>query len=264
MNSKQLLVRAIIPIYLLFLSTNLFAQTKQITGKVKDIRGQAVIGASVVVKGTQSGTTTNAEGEFSMTVQQSTTALVITAVGFAEQEVNVATSATVDVTLLESTSNLNEVVVVGYGGVRRRDLTGAVASVQAKDFNTGQINSPEQLLQGKVAGLQITNSSGQPGGLTIVKIRGNNSIRTGNTPLYVVDGVPLDGRTPRPGFSSNSVGTSPPADPLTFINPNEISNVEVLKDASAAAIYGSRGANGVILITTKKGGAGQAKLEANA
>lgn len=264
MNSKRLLVRAVFPILLLFLSTNLLSQTKQITGKVKDLRGVGVIGASVLVKGSQGGTTTNSEGEFSLNVPQATTILVVSAVGFAEQEVNIATSSTVDVTLTESTSNLNEVVVVGYGGVRRRDVTGSVASVQAKDFNTGQINSPEQLLQGKVAGLQITNSSGQPGGLTIVRIRGNNSIRTGNTPLYVVDGVPLDGRTPRPGFSSNSVGTSPPADPLTFINPNEIASVEVLKDASASAIYGSRGANGVILITTKKGNSGPAKLEANA
>ena len=263
MNSKRLLVRAIFPILLLFIATNLFAQTKQVTGTVKDIRGQAVIGASVVVKGTLSGTTTNSEGGFSLNVPQQATTLVISAVGFAEQEVSVATAATVDVTLLESTGNLNEVVVVGYGTARRRDLTGSVASVQAKDFNTGQINTPEQLLQGKAAGVQITNSSGQPGGLTIVRIRGNNSIRTGNTPLYVVDGVPLDGRTPRPGFSSNSVGTSPPVDPLIFINPNEIASIDILKDASAAAIYGSRGANGVILITTRKGIAGPAKVDGN-
>jgi iron complex outermembrane receptor protein len=253
-----------IPIMLLFLSTNLSAQTKAITGKVKDIRGQAIIGASVVIKGAPGGTTTNTQGEFNLSVPANTNTIVISAVGFAEQEVNVANTATVDVTMMESTNNINEVVVVGYGGVKRRDLTGAVSSVQAKDFNTGQINSPEQLLQGKVPGLQITNSSGQPGGLTLVRIRGNNSIRTGNTPLYVVDGVPLDGRTPRPGFSNNSVGTSPPADPLTFINPNEIASVEVLKDASAAAIYGSRGANGVILITTKKGASGAARIEANA
>jgi TonB-dependent starch-binding outer membrane protein SusC len=263
MNSKQLLARAVYLLSCLLLSLSLFSQTKQITGKVKDIRGQGVIGASVVVKGSQGGTTTNNEGDFSLTVPQATTTLVISAVGFAEQEVNVASSATVDITLIESTGNLNEVVVVGYGTARRKDLTGSVASVQAKDFNTGQINTPEQLLQGKTAGVQITNSSGQPGGLTIVRIRGNNSIRTGNTPLYVVDGVPLDGRTPRPGFSSNSGGTSPPADPLTFINPNEIASIEILKDASAAAIYGSRGANGVILITTKKGASGPAKVDAN-
>src|SRR5687768_13763157 len=196
MNSKQLLARAVYLLSCLLLSLSLFSQTKQITGKVKDIRGQGVIGASVVVKGSQGGTTTNSDGDFTITVPQATTTLVISGVGFAQQEVNVANSATVDVTLIESSSSLNEVVVVGYGTARRRDITGAVASIQAKDFNTGQINSPEQLLQGKVAGLQITNSSGQPGGLTIVKIRGNNSIRTGNTPLYVVDGVPLDGRTP--------------------------------------------------------------------
>lgn len=262
MNSKRLLARAILPLLLLF-PTALFSQTKQITGKVKDIRGLGVIGASVVVKGTQSGTTTNNEGDFSMNVPTATTSIVISAVGFATQEVDVSNTATVEVTMIESSGSLNEVVVVGYGTVRRRDLTGSVASVQAKDFNTGQINSPEQLLQGKTAGVQITNSSGQPGGLTIVRIRGNNSIRAGNAPLYVVDGVPLDGRTPRPGFSSNSVGTSPPTDPLIFINPNEIASLEILKDASAAAIYGSRGANGVILITTKRGTSGPPKLDAN-
>jgi hypothetical protein len=151
MNSKQLLARAVYLLSCLLLSLSLFSQTKQITGKVKDIRGQGVIGASVVVKGSQGGTTTNSDGDFTITVPQATTTLVISGVGFAPQEVNVANSATVDITLIESSSSLNEVVVVGYGTARRRDITGAVASIQAKDFNTGQINSPEQLLQGKVA-----------------------------------------------------------------------------------------------------------------
>ncbi|OQP65801.1 hypothetical protein A3860_14480 [Niastella vici] len=263
MPSKRLL-KAILPLLTVIYSLNVYSQTKQITGTIKDSKGAGVVGASVVIKGSRGGTTTNAEGTFRLTVPEATKTLSISAVGFAPQDVDVSSSATVDVKLVESQSSLNEVVVVGYGGVRKRDITGSVAVVAAKDFNRGQINTPEQLLQGKVPGLQITNSSGQPGGLTIVKIRGNNSIRTGNTPLYVVDGVILDGRTPRPNFAPSGVGTTPTSDPLTFINPNEISDVQVLKDASAAAIFGSRGANGVIQITTKKGAVGPAKVEVNA
>jgi TonB-dependent starch-binding outer membrane protein SusC len=249
---------------LLIISLTTFAQNKTVTGTVVDKDRAAVAGASVVVKGSNLGTNTNANGAFTITVPPSAKTLVFSYVGLGTQEVAIG-AGPMSVVMVETTSNdLNEVVVVGYGSVRKRDLTGSVASVTAKEFNKGQINSPEQLLQGKVPGLQITNSSGQPGGLTIVRIRGNNSIRTGNNPLYVVDGIPLDGRSARPGFAANSVGTSPPADPLTFINPNEIAQVDVLKDASASAIYGSRGANGVVLITTKKGQSGPAKIDANA
>jgi TonB-dependent starch-binding outer membrane protein SusC len=259
---KKLFASAITGIFLLF-SLSIFAQNKTVTGTVTDKDGAGVAGASVVVKGTNLGTNTNANGSFSISVPATARTLVISFVGLAPQEVAIG-DAPLNVSMKDATSNdLNEVVVVGYGSVRKRDLTGSVASVTSKEFNTGQINSPEQLLQGKVPGLQITNSSGQPGGLTIVRIRGNNSIRTGNNPLYVVDGIPLDGRTARPGFSA-TVGTSPPADPLTFINPNEIAQVDILKDASASAIYGSRGANGVVLITTKKGQTGPTKIDANA
>lgn len=263
MPSKRLL-KAILPLLTVIYSLNVYSQTKQISGNIKDSKGAGIVGASVVIKGSKSGTTTDAQGAFRLTAPEAAKTLTVSAVGFTPQDVDISTSTTVDVSLVESQSSLNEVVVVGYGTARKRDITGSVASVTAKEFNRGQINTPEQLLQGKVPGLQITNSSGQPGGLTIVKIRGNNSIRTGNTPLYVVDGIPLDGRTPRPGFTSNSVGTSPPSDPLTFINPNEIASVDVLKDASASAIYGSRGANGVILISTKKGAVGPSKVDVNA
>lgn len=259
-KTKQLGLSALF----LFLTFSLFAQNKTVTGTVLDKDGAGVAGASVTVKGTNIGTNTSASGGFSVSVPSSASTLVISYVGFAPQEVPIG-SGNLNVVLLPATTNdLNEVVVVGYGSVRKRDVTGSVASVTAKEFNTGQINSPEQLLQGKVPGIQITNSSGQPGGLTIVRIRGNNSIRSGNNPLYVVDGIPLDGRSARPQFASNSVGASPPADPLTFINPNEIAQVDILKDASASAIYGSRGANGVVLITTKKGQTGPARIDVNA
>ena len=242
----------------------LFSQQRTVTGKVTDVKDNSpLVDATVSVVGKSVSTKTTPDGSFTISVPSGSTQLRISYVGFADQTVDI-TSGNLTVSMSASSQNLNEVVVIGYGSVRKRDLTGSVSSVGAKQFNTGQINSPEQLLQGKVAGLQITNSSGQPGGLTIVKIRGNNSIRTGNSPLYVVDGIPLDGRSARPGFSTGSVGTSPPSDPLTFINPNEIAQVDVLKDASASAIYGSRGANGVVLITTKKGSAGPARVDVNA
>ena len=245
-----------------FLQT--MAQQRTVTGKVTSSEGVPLEGASVIVVGEKTGVRSNASGAFSISVPSSAKELEISYVGSEPQRVDISSTSNVSVTLVSSSEALTDVVVVGYGTVRKRDLTGAVSSIQAKDFNKGQINSPEQLLQGKVPGLQITNSSGQPGGITIVKIRGNNSIRTGNTPLYVVDGVPLDGRSPRPSFNAAGIGQTPGGDPLTFINPSEIANIEVLKDASASAIYGSRGANGVILITTKKGVAGPAKLEVGA
>lgn len=263
MKKKSFHFYALTGLFLLF-SLSIFAQTKNVSGTVVDKDGVGIAGASVTVKGSNKGTNTGATGAFTLSVPNSASTLLISYVGYAPQEVAIG-GGTVNVTLSPATNNdLNEVVVVGYQSVRKRDVTGSVASVTSKEFNTGQINSPEQLLQGKVPGLQITNSSGQPGGLTIVRIRGNNSIRTGNSPLYVVDGIPLDGRSARPGFSTGSVGTSPPADPLTFINPNEIAQVDILKDASASAIYGSRGANGVIIVTTKKGSVGPAKVDANA
>ena len=258
---KKLLLSSLL---LLFCFFQTMAQQRAITGTVTSTDGTPLVDASVIVVGQKTGVRTGADGTFSINVPTKARQLEISYVGSETQKVDISSASDVKVALVSSSQALTDVVVVGYGSVRKKDLTGAVSSIQAKDFNKGQINSPEQLLQGKVPGLQITNSSGQPGGITIVKIRGNNSIRTGNTPLYVVDGVPLDGRSPRPSFNAAGIGQTPGGDPLTFINPSEIANIEVLKDASASAIYGSRGANGVILITTKKGVSGPPKLEASA
>ena len=253
------------PLLLLLLQTSAWAQSKTVTGTVNDENGVGIQGASILVKGSNQGTATDAGGKFSINVPSSAKTLTISYVGYAAQDVSIAASSTVTVNLTRALqSDLNDVVVIGYGTARKKDITGSVATVGAKDFNKGQINSPEQLLQGKAAGLQITNSSGQPGGVTIVKIRGNNSIRSGNTPLYVVDGIELDGRSARPSINVNGLGQTPEGDALTFINPNDIASIDVLKDASAAAIYGSRGANGVILITTKKGAVGAARIDASA
>src|SRR5260221_1075213 len=261
MLSKKFLKGIIFPALLLF-SQFAIAQNKTITGKIIDSKeGTPIVGASVVPKGTRTGTTTNATGNFSISVAPAVTTLVITSVGFERQEIDITGTNSVNVSLVSTGTNLNEVVVTGYGTSRRRDLTGSVSSVQAKDFVKGPVTNPDQLLIGKVSGLQIINSSGQPGAATIVKIRGNNSIRSGNTPLYVIDGVPLDGRSARPGFSASGIGQTPDANPLVYINPADISSIDILKDASASAIYGSRGANGVILITTRKGQVGPAKID---
>lgn len=262
---KQLLRGIGLSILLVFLTQSLFAQEKTITGKITDSKdGAPVPGVSVTAKGTGTGTQTRSDGTYSLSVPNNTTTLVVSSVGYATQEINVSGKTSLDVLLVASTTSLNEIVVVGYGTSRRKDLTGAVSSVQAKDFVKGPVTNPDQLLIGKVSGLQIINSSGQPGAVTIVKIRGTNSIRTGNNPLYVVDGIPLDGRSPRPGLINSGLGTTPDANPLTYINPADIASIDVLKDASAAAIYGSRGANGVILITTKKGTTGPAKIDVGA
>jgi TonB-linked SusC/RagA family outer membrane protein len=252
---------------LLCILSSTFAQNQRVTGKVIDPNGQPVLGVTVSVRGRNinSSTQTAPDGTFSINAPSNGT-LVFSSVGYTASEVSIDGRTTINVTLQQANSSLNEVVVIGYGTARRRDVTGAVSSVQAKDLNKGGIVvNPDQLLQGKVPGLQIVESSGQPGSATIVKIRGNSSIRSGNTPLYVIDGVPLDGRSPRPGLANGTgVGASPNVNPLNFINPNDIASIDVLKDASAAAIYGSRGANGVIIITTKKGTPGTTRIDVSA
>lgn len=266
--TKRLLVGALTLLLCVFLTQNTQAQTKTITGKITDSKdGSPIVGASVIPKGSSRGTSTGADGSFSISVAPTVTALVITNVGFDRQEVDINGKTDVSISLVASNSNLNEVVVIGYGTARKKDLTGSVASVQAKNFNKGAISTPDQLLQNKVPGLEITAVNGQPGAATIVKIRGNNSIRSSATPLYVVDGVPLDGRSARPpvnlGVNGLGFGTLPDANPLLYINQYDIAQIDVLKDASAVAIFGSRGANGVIMITTKKATGGGAKLEGN-
>lgn len=259
--TKNRLLKAILlcPLFMLIMQ-HAWAQNKSITGKVSDEKGSAVAGVSVTAKGTKIGAFSDAGGNFKISVPESAKTLVFSSVGFTTQEVDISGKSEINVTLSSSVSNLTDVVVVGYGTSRKKDLTGSVVSVKAKDFNQGIVTAPDQLIQGKVAGLQVVNNSGAPGGGTTVRIRGNSSVRSGSQPLYVIDGVPLDGRSADPGLST-AIGTSPGSNPLNFINPNDIASVDVLKDASATAIFGSRGSNGVILITTKKGKAGAAKID---
>ncbi len=197
---------------------------------------------------------------FPSTFPQDAHILQISYVGSETQKIDIADLSSVKVALQSSSQALTDVVVIGYGSARKKDLTGAVSSIKAKDFNQGVIYSPDQLLQNKVAGLEVTNTSGQPGAATTVQIRGSSSIRAGAAPLYVVDGVILDGGTARPG-ASTAFGTTANSDPLLFINPYDIAQIDVLKDASSTAIYGSRGANGVVIITTKKGASGPMRVD---
>ncbi|MBC7744803.1 MAG: SusC/RagA family TonB-linked outer membrane protein [Flavobacterium sp.] len=261
MNLKNLLSRFSYSLVLFFICNSAIAQNKTISGTVTDSKDkQPLIGVSVAVKGTPTGTSTGADGTYRLTVPEATTTLVFSYLGYNSQDVNIAGSTTVNVLLEGSSTSLSEVVVVGYGTQRVKDATGAVASIGTKDFNKGVIASPEQLLQGRVAGVQVTPSSGEPGAGINIRIRGSSSVRSGSNPLFVVDGVPLDGSNVSDGGGDNGAGSSSARNPLTFLNPDDIENISVLKDASSAAIYGSRGANGVVLITTKKGKSGQQSL----
>ncbi|WP_142684436.1 SusC/RagA family TonB-linked outer membrane protein [Chitinophaga polysaccharea] len=239
------------------------AQNKTITGKITDKNGVAIPGATIQIKGTKSGTSADAEGAFKVSVPPEATALIVSFIGYTAQEVSITGKTSVNVQLAQENTTLTDVVVVGYGTSRKKDITGAIAQVKAADFNKGITSAPDQLIQGKVSGLMILNNNGAPGASATVRIRGVSSVRTGNQPLYVVDGVPLDGRVARPSLNLTGLGQTPDANPLNFINSNDIATMEVLKDASATAIYGSRGSNGVIIINTKKGTAGPTVVDVN-
>lgn len=247
--------------FMVFLSTAAFAQTV-VKGIIFDSDKLPLTGATVQVAGTSTKTQSDAEGKYQITVPSPTSRLIVSFVGFETQTVNVNNQTQVNITMA-SLNNLDAVVVVGYASVRKNDLTGAATTVSAKDFNKGPLNAPDQLIQGKVAGVQMINNSGQPGGASTVRIRGNSAITGTGQPLYVVDGVALDGRSARPSTSAG-IGTAPDGNPLNFINPADIESMEILKDASATAIYGSRAAYGVVLITTKRGKSGETKIDFSA
>jgi iron complex outermembrane receptor protein len=230
----------------------LTAQERTVSGKITDAEsGETIPGANVIEKGTTNGTVTDFDGNYRLSVSEGAT-LTVSFVGYASQEIVVGSRSVIDVQLALDIQSLTEVVVIGYGEVEQADATGAVAAVSAKDFNQGLIASPEQLIAGKTAGVQISGNSGAPGDGVQLRIRGTNSIRSNNNPLFVVDGVPLAGGV-QPGSADVGFGTSGDINPLNFINPNDIESISILKDASATAIYGSRGANGVVIITTKSG-----------
>lgn len=231
------------------------ASAQEVSGTVSDASGP-LPGASVVVKGTTNGAQTDFDGIFTISDVDAGSTLVFSYIGYKTQEVLVGNQTTIDIVMEEDAQALAEVVIIGYGTTTVKDATGAVSAVTSEDFNGGVISSPEQLIQGKTAGVQISQGSGEPGSGVAIRIRGTSSVRSNNDPLFVVDGVPL----PSGGSSSEAtdigVGSSSARNPLSFLNPNDIESMSILKDASSTAIYGSRGANGVVIITTKSGKGG--------
>jgi TonB-linked SusC/RagA family outer membrane protein len=236
-----------------------------VTGRV--ISGEdneALPGVNVVVKGTSHGTITDANGNYAITVASEEAILVFSSVGFNTEEVLVGSRSVIDVSLAPDITQLEELVVIGYGTQKKSDLTGAISSVSEEDMKVTIVNSFEQALQGRAAGVQVFQNSGQPGGGVSIRIRGANSVNSSAEPLYVIDGIPIEGDAAGTavGFDWAGGGNGQTAvSALATINPSDIVSIEVLKDASATAIYGSRGANGVVLITTKRGKAGEAKFE---
>lgn len=221
---------------------------KTISGKITDDAGMPLPGANIVEKGTSNGVQTDFDGNFSISVSDENAVLVVSFVGFLNQEIEVGNQNSLAIQLISDAESLEEVVVTGYGTQRKSDVTGAISSIKTEDFNRGVVANPGQLLQGKISGVNVTATSGEPGAAQNIIIRGIGSLRSGTTPLFVVDGFIID---------NSSFGVT---NPLNFINPQDIASIDVLKDASAAAIYGARAANGVIVITTKKGTMGKTEM----
>lgn len=237
---------------MVFTVATVSAQNRTVTGRVTDEKGAPVANASVLEKGTSRGVTTGADGNFSLSVTANAKTLVISSLNFSQQEVDIAGKNSVSVSLQSKVNGLNEVVVVAYGTQKKADLTGAIVKVGGEQLENRPQTSFDKMLQGSVAGLQSMATSGQPGSSQSIRIRGFGSISASNQPLYVVDGIPIT--------SGDGTRLTTTANLLSLINPNDIENVTVLKDASASSIYGSLAANGVILVTTKKGKAGKPRI----
>jgi TonB-dependent SusC/RagA subfamily outer membrane receptor len=239
-------------IFLLLIAS--IAQNRIITGKVTDEKGLGITRASVLVKGTRIGTTTDAEGNFTLNVPANAKTLVISSVDMTTQELPVSGS-TVDAVLKAKSGSLEEVVVVGFGVSRKkRDEAGAISSVGAKQLENKPNVSLDKAIQGRAAGVLVQSNNGIPGGAINVRIRGAGSINAGNSPLYIVDGLQLNTRNDASFTQAN---------PLAYLNPDDIQSIDIIKDAASAAIYGSNAANGVIIVTTKKGRSGKTRFTFN-
>ena len=249
--------------FFVFLPVMVFSQSKTITGTVKDETGLTLPGVTIQIKNTNKlGAVTDFDGNFTITIPSNQSQILIFSyLGYSTEEVDVSTKETINLTMTPDSTQLDEVVVVGYGSVLKKDVTGSVVSVKVKDNVANQAFTVDQLLQGRAAGVQVTQNAGTPGSGISVKIRGTNSLRGNNEPLYVVDGVIISSAgedvVPAGGVGNSGQETQ---NGLNGINPRDIESIQILKDASATAIYGSRGANGVVLITTKKGEKGKVKL----
>lgn len=240
---------------------------KRVNGTVTDALGEPLLGATVLEKGTSNGVSTDFDGRFTIDLKNENAVLVVSYIGFITQEIAIANRTSFEVSLVADVSSLNEVVVIGYGQIARRDVTGSVVKISSKDLKDQATVGFDQNLVGRVAGVNVQQTTGAPGGNVAIRIRGTGSISAGNSPLIVIDGFPISDSYATGNVQGNRPGRETlyenPQNPLNSLNPNDIESIEVLKDASASAIYGSRGANGVIIITTKKGATGKAKINFN-
>ncbi|KAF2509296.1 TonB-dependent receptor [Flavobacterium zhairuonense] len=262
--------RAVPLILFLLLTSNFITAQVKISGVVSDDKGLTIPGANISVVGTKTTASTDFDGKYTIDAPANG-ALLVSFIGFDSQKIAIGGRTKINVTLQSSSEDLKEVVVIGYGTQKKKDVNGAISSVKSTDIENLKQVSIDQMLQGKAAGVSVTNNSGQPGGAASVRVRGTTSITGTNEPLYVIDGVPISGDATgkstsgqtlagKDGFSSSGGSGNNAMSPLSMINPNDIESMDILKDASATAIYGSRGANGVIIITTKQGKKGTGKV----
>ena len=262
--------RAIPLILFLLLCSNFVSAQTHVEGVVSDENGLTIPGVNVFVSGTQKSVTTDLNGNFSIDAPSDGT-LALSSIGFVSQNVAIKGKTKINVVLKSSSEDLKEVVVIGYGTQKRGNLNSAISSVKASDIQNLKQVSVDQMLQGKAAGVSVTNNSGSPGSAASVRVRGTTSVSGTNEPLYIIDGVPISGDATgkstsgqplagKDGFSSSGGSGNNAASPLSMINPSDIESIDILKDASATAIYGSRGANGVVIITTKSGKKGAGKI----
>jgi len=233
-----------------------------ITGKVIDDKGEPMPGVNIFIKGTTTGTITDGNGDYTIHITDPNATLVYSFIGYKIQEIPVAGKKVINVSMTQTAIGLEEVVSIGYGTVKKSDLTGSVSSVKVDDLAPSPLSSIDQGLQGRAAGVQVTQTTGAPGAVASIKVRGTNTLQAGNEPLYVIDGFPIYNGG---GYTMSSGGWNKPRiSGLSALNPDDIETIEILKDAAATAIYGARGANGVVLITTKSGKSGQDKISFNA
>ena len=244
--------------------SNNLQQPQRVTGTVTNISDTPIPGVAVVVKGTTQGTITGGDGKYVIANVPADAILVFSFVGMKSQEIAIAGKTLINVVLEEETIGIEEVVAIGYGTVKKSDLTGSVVSLKSEDLNKGVVTNVNQMLQGRAPGVQVYQNSSEPGGGMNIQIRGVGSVNAGNEPLYVIDGLPVDNSAVIAGVGEGFTASRNMRNPLNSLNPNDIQSIEILKDASATAIYGSRGANGVIMITTKKGSSGKLKVNYDA
>lgn len=243
-----------------FFVTNGFSQNLTVTGKITDeASGETLFGVNIIVKGTIKGTSSGIDGSYTLQNVSPEAVLMFSYLGYTDKEINVGAKNVINVTMQSSADELDEMIIVGYGVKKKRNLTGSIVSVGSKEIGESNLQDPISAIQGRAAGVQVVSNSGSPGGGMSIKVRGNSSLNSGNTPLYVVDGIPIESNSLSTLNGTENFGLNPLAD----INPNDIESIEILKDAASTAIYGSRAANGVILITTKRGTSGKAQLDVN-